>query len=507
MAPTSKSSEQQAAEIREHIACGRLAAGFAQVQAWIEEDALNAAAFQVLADIRALRGESAMAEVARKRARELELIGLNRHPSIVVKRLEAIAFGVRRFEVDGYVVAGGVDWECSEGVQFAGVLMDGSGYLEVYEPWQLTAEDAEVEGLLAAAECAVVPRLYGRGAVAGDVLIAAGIEANAGKAYPYKVRALTRADFGGFGGADLALALLQLQGCGLGVRGLGLDALRFDGERGILRIGGTQRMRLLSEDERQLAPQAYLRCVLDEGGMACGQQFILESALRDGGVWSEAGQLRLVRTALFKRQRAINLREPSVESYCGERLHFEGSKQTAHMEAVVAGLEIAEGEQVLVVEAGAGNVPRALARRGTAVTMVDLDPSNLLRARALNTVERLKIEVLAHDFDIGPLGRAFGVVVIQAGLHHFDYPERVLQHVQASGCGRIYIEARLVEVGYKWTGGLYQRTRAWNYADWGSVEAALQGWLGAGYRLVGAQPTDFERRLIEFKRVGGGDHG
>ncbi|MFJ3647826.1 class I SAM-dependent methyltransferase [Streptomyces murinus] len=107
---------------------------------------------------------------------------------------------------------------------------------------------------------------------------------------------------------------------------------------------------------------------------------------------------------------------PDTTDWAAERYQTLAARLQPISEALCATADLRAGERVLDVACATGNAALAAARRGCAVTAVDLDPGMLAVARHRSAVEHLPIEVYAGDAQRLPFPyRSFDAVLSTYG--------------------------------------------------------------------------------------------
>ncbi|QHC33038.1 class I SAM-dependent methyltransferase [Streptomyces sp. HF10] len=108
--------------------------------------------------------------------------------------------------------------------------------------------------------------------------------------------------------------------------------------------------------------------------------------------------------------------EPNTTDWAAERYQTLAARLQPISEALCATADLRAGERVLDVACATGNAALAAARRGCAVTAVDLDPGMLAVTRRRSTTEHLPVEVYVGDAQRLPFpDRSFDAVLSAYG--------------------------------------------------------------------------------------------
>lgn len=460
----------------------------------IELDPLEPEAFTLLALVYEGMGYPEKQAAAEKRARQLEHMALNDKPPAAAERYAALLAAKR--EPEACLTIG--KWRFGPLAPVPGghssrrvaTSTDGAAFVKVYEAGEAGAEH-ELGNLrrLTEAGCQSAPALLGEGTLATGER--------------YAVLSYTRADRGGFGLPEILLALLEQQALGVYPGRIGLPQIRYDSLTGLCRFSSYSTAVELDEPTRALGARAYLDwCVVRERercGREGGVPFIVPATQSPEWIWKDE-RLNLMATQAFRHQRLGDVPEPSVQTIDLSRVLLAGSRPWTLQAEVLDRVAFAAGERVLDLGCGLGAGCQYLARRGCAVTGVDVEDRMLDGAKLLANLAGVKVDFRCHDLDYEELPGEWETVLLLAVLHHFFHPEKAAERLAWTGARRLIIEAAPREQGYKWFGRWYQKSGGWTFEDVDPPGLWLKD-LFSGYSLMeDLGPTEHGRHMLVFER-------
>jgi len=463
---------------------------------YIREVPESAEAFFLLAKVQTELGLPGPAAAARKRAAQLEILARGSQPSIAAGRYRSLAAGndgggppfrLDRYEfgpLNARPVPGG-RIECS-------TSLCGEAVLRVYPQAmnKLFRKEKEYLSLLTSRNLQSAPRLLASGALPDKGSFA--------------ILSAHRADRGGFGLADLFLALLEHRSAGLYPGHLGAEAVSFDAVSGICRFAYYGLASVLPDEVLNLTPTEYLTWCrqMESDRISPSDPFslLLSPDRNENWMWEE-NRLNLLATRLFRQQRMTSIPEPSVQSLDLEAVFLHGSRRLRRQKEILDQVSFADGESVLDIGCGLGACSQHLATKGCRVTGVDVEERVLLSARMAAGINRTKVDFQLLDLDFAdPPGSPVNTLLLFAVLHHCRNRELVLNRLARLAARRILIECAPQENGFKWLGRWYQKMPEWSF----DCEENLVLWLESGlpgYHLAwNFGPTDLGRSVYLFER-------
>jgi SAM-dependent methyltransferase len=471
----------------------------ARLEAFLLRQPDDAEGFRLLAEVQGALGRRGHQEVALKRASQLEQIALNNKVPAAADRYAALLARKRRpesvLEVGGHVFGPLRAVEPRRHVLREAGSTCGNYLLRVYSPeaGERDAVERETGFLkrLTGADCQSAPRLVEAG------------QMDSGE--PFVMLLYPRADRGGFGLPDLLLALLEQQALGVFPGRLGLPYLRYDSLAGLCRFMDYSLAEELDAETQALSAGAYLDWCFEREAARCRREgerpFVSPRSRTPDWIW-QGERLNLMATQAFRSQRLADVPEPSVQSLDLERAVLAGSRDWAAQAAALEEVDFLPGERVLDLGCGLGAGCQFLARRGCAVTGIDVEERVLQDARLAANLGGLGgIRFVRLDLDYADCPDFFDTILALATLPHFLYPDRAFARLNRICRRRLILECGLKEAGFKWHGRWYGRIRGWEFDSEKDLKERLEEWFPAFRVRDEGLATERGRRLYVLERT------
>ena len=495
MSSLDQSAAELVSSVRQLIESHHIAQAEELLRDRIFQDPLSMVSFGLLAEVRRQSGRLDSAKVAEKRFRQLQQISANSKPARAAECFDAICdhaedptssvelhghqfAGMRRVEKDGQLCA-------------VGPSLDGRAFLKIEvrpstDPSNNLDEELTFLEHLSDLNCQSSAGLLKTGMIdLADLGFLSqrgdweGVcpSLNEGQEVPFMVASYIRADQGGFGLADVILALLEQQKMGIFQNGLILPNIRFDSLLGVCRLTDYRNALRLEDSVRKLEPKAYLDWCREREAERCaggGAPSFFEGRTREMEQLFEGDSFLLVRTQLFGRQLLADVPVPSIQEVRTNHFILSGSLRLEDRTALLETLEFKDGERVLDLGCGSGGISRYLAERDCRVTGVDCDERSVIQANSLANSAGLKIRHLKCDLEYDFPGEEFDTVLALGVLPHISNRADCAVRIIASGCQRILVECAAHEPGYRWQGSLYHPIdNEWRFENAESLNAYL----------------------------------
>ncbi|MCZ6672247.1 MAG: class I SAM-dependent methyltransferase [Verrucomicrobia bacterium] len=496
MSSLDQSSAEFVSSVRQLIESRDLTGAEHSLRDRIFNDPLDTASFALLAEVRTLAGQVDAARVAERRFRQLQQIAANSKPAHAVEYYEAMcAFSENpadSIELNGFCFAGLRRHESEGQLCAVGCSLNGRAFLKIElqppsETYGGLAKELKFLQLLSDSGCNSSAQVLRTGTVnASEIDHLTKHEEwkkklgpiMDGQDFPYVVMAYVRADQGGFGVADVGLALLEQQALGVYQNCVALPRIRFDSIHGICRFTDYRSAIQLEDSVRSLPPRAYLDwCSQREVDRRStgGPPSFLDGRSDEIARLFEQEDLLLVRTQMFGRQLIADVPVPSVQDVAVMNLKMSGSVRVKDRYALLDKLSFEAGERVLDLGCGAGAISRYIAGRGCVVMGVDCDTRLLIQASLLANIECAPIEYVDCDLEYDFPDAPFDTVLLLAVLSHLSNRAECARRITASGCKRIVIECANKESGYRWQGSRYHPVDGvWNFENTDALQAYMK---------------------------------
>jgi 2-polyprenyl-3-methyl-5-hydroxy-6-metoxy-1,4-benzoquinol methylase len=348
-----------------------------------------------------------------------------------------------------------------------------------------------------------------------------------GDAFPYTVSTFLRRDpVPNY--ADAALALLEQRSCGIFIGDLTPECLRFNADTGVVSLLGYHRAVRLDAQTQALRGRAYLEWCRDQefarlgvGGKAV-QHFLLGSpqTTDQHEFWHAFtdGRLQLAVTQSIGKQKvtghASGISHTVDTPDCvasGDRAFT--TERIAALEAAFAGggddaqpagaAAAAAPERVLDVGCAGGVVAEWLARRGCAVTAIDVDEQLLAGCAVLANIHcpGAQLHYQKANFEYEAPEGPFDTVCLFSVLPWFQDRAAAARRAGDLAQRRILLEVRLKEYGWRRRLHGFEQLAGWELPDWEALCCEMEVLFGGFRYFCDHGPTDGAARLIELRRV------
>ncbi len=484
---SSKPTDEFVCAVRQLIDARKWVDAEEQLRDRIFSDPLDVVAFELLSELRAHTGNKEVARVTDLRLRQLRQIAENSKLAHTAEQYRGVLADLEHpsdtIEVHGFRFSGLRLHRNAGQLCIVGCSLDGCAFLKI--ELQLMSENAA--GL--AGETKFLRKLTDSGSVCTAALLAdgsirpselGGLPAykegslefplpSTKKPLPYVVLSYIRADRGGFGVADVVLALLEQQALGIYQNCLSLSKIRFDSLQGVCRFTDYRSAVLLDASIRRLSAVEYIQWCIEreeERVLGGGSPSFFQGRSEEISRLFQEDQFLLVRTQLFGRQRIADMPIPCIQYLHSDRFVLQGSVPVADRIELLNKLRFQPGERALDLGCGAGAISRYLAGLECEVTGVDCDVQLVLQSRLLANLERDTATFIAMDLEYEfPSGR-FDTVLGLGLFPHIIHRPQLAKRIVAALPKRIILECSLAETGYRWQGSIYHRVEPpWGFCS------------------------------------------
>lgn len=511
--------------IRRLIEAGDLASALNNLREHIFGDPLDPIAFELLAEVLALSGDVDRARVAERRYRQLLQIAASTKAAPAVEQYRAL-MASRENPIDAIEIAGftfsGLRAHESKGQFFlVGCSLDGKAFLKIeMTPFPSGGHGGfrkELEHLrvLSESDCVSFARLLDSGVLyPSDIPVTDAYQAvvqrsadSVESGYQYSVLEYIRADRGGFGVADVVLALLEQQSLGVFQNGVCLPQIRFDSIQGICRFTDYRSAISLREPEISLGPYDYIQWCCDresERSEKGGSTSFFEGRTKEIDRLFSGKDFLLVRTQLFGRQRIADLPVPCVQDVEVSGLVLQGQVRVTDRIEILNELPVRPKERVLDLGCGAGAIGRYFASRGCIVTGIDCDQQLVRQARLLSNYARGRMTVESMDLDNAFPSGGFDTILLLALMPSISKRAQLADRLLDTGAQRIIVECAENEAGYRWQGNAYFSVDPdWKFDGGHGLKSSLQKMFPGFSVIKELGKSDSNRFVFLLEKDGG----
>ncbi|MEX0322896.1 MAG: class I SAM-dependent methyltransferase [Puniceicoccaceae bacterium] len=504
--------ERQLELIEQQIADRNLPGADICLRELIRMDPMDSKAFNLFSNLKSLRGELPEAQAAMYRSMQLvqfeDRAGMGQGLERYLASLEAsnsresvISIGSHRFSSLRLETRGNT-------LLAVGCSVEGNSFLKVLlgsddEGESRFNRDVAILQHLSDHHCVSSPAVLGNGILEreriGRVIPELAVTGTDSGNCPYVLVEYARADRGGFGLADVLLAILEQRALGIYHDKIALRHIRFDSVTGICRFTGYHDAIELENGEDALSVEDYWQwCLNREAAQsATSKSRFLAGLNSEFSTVTSGERLNLAHTGLFSRQRVASAPEPEVQRVQHSEMILDAPGKELKR---LADIPFEPAEKVLQVGCGTGLIARSLAERGCEVTGIDFHCEQVLGAQVLQNISNLDGQFHCKDLDFDNISGEFDTICLFASLHHFWNIEAVTERLSALRPKRIIIETGLNEKGFKWLGRWFQKTPGWSFSD----QESFVSWLEHQFPGLELQqepmPTGSKRRLYVLER-------